>query len=133
METLEEDVRVANGIFYEAFRKRDAGLMDRIWAEESEPICIHPGSIALHGRKAVMASWRGILANPSSPPIECSDVQCTVFGGSAIVICREGVVGQPAALIATNVFVREQSGWRLVHHHASPIARMAGEPDRTLN
>jgi hypothetical protein len=31
-------------------------------------------------------------------------------------------------LVATNVFVREHGQWRLVHHHASALARIPETP-----
>jgi len=49
------------------------------------------------------------------------------------VTCGESVGN--SLLAATNLFVRENGGWRLVHHHASPVARayvkegpQAGDP-----
>jgi len=36
------------------------------------------------------------------------------------VICRELVGGSPLA--ATNVFVREDGAWRLLHHQSGPVA-----------
>jgi hypothetical protein len=35
------------------------------------------------------------------------------------VICRELVAGSP--LVATNVFVLEDEGWKLVHHQSGPV------------
>jgi len=83
----------------------------------------------------VIESLRRILSNPSSPVIACSDVAVSIFGESALVICREGVEGQPAVLVATNVFVREDSAWRMVHHQAGPTAPAAPPPapNRSLN
>jgi len=45
-----------------------------------------------------------------------------VFGDTAIVYCYEASGAEPAHLAATNVFVREGLAWRMVHHHAGPLA-----------
>lgn len=135
MSTDVDLVRAANETFYSAFRARDPDAMDRLWARAAAVTCIHPGWNALHGRAPVIESLRRILRNPQSPAIACSDVAVSIYGESALVICREGVVGQPAVLVATNVFIREDSAWRMVHHQAGPTAPAAPPPapNRSLN
>ena len=129
-----DELRRENEAFYAAFRARDTEAMEERWAESSPVSCIHPGWDVLHGREAVLTSWRRILANPGAPPIVCSEVETAIHEGCGIVICREGIEDHEAGLIATNVFVREGSGWRLVHHQAGPVsAPTPPEPDRTLN
>jgi hypothetical protein len=44
-----------------------------------------------------------------------------VLGESAYVVCGEAVDG--AELVATNLFVREDGAWKLVHHQAGPVHR----------
>jgi hypothetical protein len=58
------------------------------------------------------------------PGIELSSQEPNVqlFGDTAIVYCYEAASGEPAHLAATNVFVREGAAWRMVHHHAGPLA-----------
>jgi ketosteroid isomerase-like protein len=114
------DVLDANGAFYRAFAGRDLDAMDAVWASAAPVACVHPGWDALRGRDAVMQSWRAILSGPRSPEIGCSHAFAQVLGDTALVICREHVAG--GQLVATNVFVREANGWKLVHHQASPLA-----------
>jgi hypothetical protein len=45
------------------------------------------------------------------------------------VTCYEGNAHQPAHLAATNVFVLEDGQWRMVHHHAGPLARTITRQD----
>lgn len=122
-----EQVLAANAAFYDAFAGKDADAMAALWARRAPVACIHPGWDVLHGRDAVLASWRGILGGPGSPPITCADAVAHVLGDSAFVVCREHI---PAVeLIATNVFVREDDEWRIVHHHASSVARAVPETE----
>ncbi|NBB82571.1 MAG: DUF4440 domain-containing protein [Alphaproteobacteria bacterium] len=108
----------ANAAFYAAFADGDANLMGRVWSATRPVACIHPGWETLTGREAVMASWRAILQNP--PPIEVLNPQPVVIapGAAGLVLCNERVGG--SLLAATNVFVHEGGGWKLVHHQAGP-------------
>ena len=121
----EDDVRAANQAFYDAFSTKDLAKMDRLWARNRDVAVIHPGWAALHGREAVMDSWRGIIEGPAPPEILCDEPHVYLIGSSAFVICTEHLPG--GDLVATNVFVPEDGEWRLVHHQASP-APVAEDP-----
>ena len=109
----------ANLEFYRAFTSRDAKAMEAVWAREAPVVCVHPGWTPVAGRAAVLQSWRDILANPESPRVMCHDDRAFLYGDTAIVLCEEEL--DSGHLVATNIFVRESGGWRLVHHQASPI------------
>ncbi len=128
----------ANARFYDAFARQDLSAMDGLWAKESPVACIHPGWPALDERGDVMASWRAILGDlpgGDAPDVSCADPRATVSGDMGFVICQE-LVG-PHKLLATNVFVREEGQWRIVHHHAAPVysdeAPIEDPPERSLN
>lgn len=110
----------ANEAFYRAFADRDFDAMDAIWAGDEPIACIHPGWGPITGRDAVMQTWAAIMGNPNAPVIVCSNATAYVFGATGFVICFEEIAGQH--LVATNVFVRHGSVWRLVHHQAGPTA-----------
>lgn len=114
----EAELLFANERFYAAFRSRDCAAMEALWARRGPVACVHPGWRALDSRQEVMASWRGILANPQSPEVVCRGARAHVFGDTGLVVCYE-LIGA-GALAATNVFVREDGAWKMVHHHAGP-------------
>ena len=122
----EDAVLAANEEFYRAFTARDLAAMDALWAEQTPVACIHPGWDALVGRDMVMESWAAILGGPGAPQIRCEAPRAFVQGQSAFVICRE--VLEQGRLIATNVFAREEAGWRMVHHQAGPSGQSAPAP-----
>ena len=122
-----EVVLAANEAFYTAFATRDVDAMEALWAQQARVACIHPGWNALHGREAVLASWRDILSNPNSPPIRCSDAVAQVLGATAVVTCTERFPG--AELVATNIFVVEDGAWKLVHHQAGGVARTSADDE----
>ncbi len=110
-------VLFANEAFYAAFTTRDLEAMEKVWSERENITCIHPGWTALLGREAVMESWRAILTNPQSPQVAISGAAAMLLLGEvAYVVCYEHLTD--AVLAATNIFVREDGWWRLVHHQA---------------
>ena len=137
----ENEVLASNEAFYDAFNTRDLSAMDRLWAERSPVVCLHPGSTALHGRTQVIRSWKAILASEGAPRVAVEGPRVVMLGDTAMVLCYERVTdpatGTGAVLAATNVFVREAGEWRLVHHHSSAIGRIVQEDEppapKTLN
>jgi ketosteroid isomerase-like protein len=124
---MELDIVSANEAFYAAFRDEDLDAMDRLWAQNAPVACVHPGWPALIGRDQVMASWRAILGN-GAPAIRCGSARVLMLGDVAQVVCEEHVGDD--RVIATNVFVREDGRWAMVHHHGSHLVpRGAAEPD----
>ena len=124
-ETEADKLLAANLEFYRAFTTHDVGAMDRVWAQETPVLCLHPGWTLLRGRESVMESWRQILGNPDAPNVKVHEDQAFLFGEVGIVTCEEELAG--GWLAATNMFVKEDGIWRLVHHQASPIMNRAAE------
>jgi hypothetical protein len=126
-------VLFTNEAFYIAFAGRDLAAMDELWAKRSAVTCIHPGWLPLAGRVAVMESWQAILSSPSSPAIACWNASAHLLGEVAYVLCHEQL--EHGYLAATNVFVREEGAWRMVHHQAGaspPPAILPGQGPQPL-
>jgi hypothetical protein len=87
--------------------------------------------MALRDRESVMISWRDILANSEAPRIMCHDEDAVLYGDLAIVTCEEAL--DDNTLVATNIFVREDGFWRLVHHQAGPLLMRAGHGGKGTN
>jgi len=108
----------ANETFYHVFRSRDLAAMEALWAQHAPIACVHPGWHALNTREAVMDSWEGILSNPSAPAVDCRGARGYLVGDLGFVVCYEII--RRSVLTATNIFLREDGAWRMVHHHAGP-------------
>lgn len=113
-------ILAANAAFYAAFATGDADDMARVWAEDDNISCIHPGWPAIVGRLAVLGSWRDILTSAGRPHVTCHEPFAIVTGGSGCVLCIE-LTGS-VALAASNHFRFLDGVWRLSHHQASLIA-----------
>jgi hypothetical protein len=93
--------------------------MEALWATTAPVLCVHPGWTAVAGREPVLQSWRAILANPDAPRVMCHDDRAFLYGDLAIVLCEEEL--DTGHLVATNMFVRENGAWKMIHHQASPL------------
>lgn len=129
----EAAVLAANRAFYAAFTAGDFSAMEALWSERETVACVHPGWGALESHAEVMRSWRAILRGASRPHVKIEHANATVLGDVAFVICyerlREPGGNDAGVTVATNLFAREPRGWRMVHHHAGPVAEREGSAD----
>lgn len=131
LETDEEEVLAANRAFYAALQELDLEQMEAIWLHEDWVRCLHPGWELLVGWEEVQASWADIFRSTLRMLVAISRTLVRVHGDTAWVSCLENVTsthegGFSTALAeATNLFVRQDSRWLLVHHHTTPLAKAA--------
>lgn len=130
---IESHVLAANAAFYRAFNSGDGRGMVALWSEEHPVACFHPGSPVLLGRLAVSESFRAMLLQPPAFKLRCDRPVVNLLGNVAVVTCYEGTNEQPAHLAATNVFVLENGSWRMIHHHAGPLATPLPKSSADLN
>ena len=133
------EVEEANAEFYAAFENGDLDRMSAVWADGPYAAavgCVHPGWPLLRGREEVLRSWALIMANTPYIQFVLTDVHTQVFGDHALVTCSENIItmddtaGEFASLaggsiVATNLFLRVEGRWRLLHHHGSPVLDQA--------
>jgi len=119
-------VLFANDAFYAAFAARDMQAMNDVWWHGENITCIHPGWPPLFGRDQVMGSWQGILNNAGSSGIQCRKAVPHIFDNTAYVVCYE-VIGKDT-LLASNVFIRDDRRWRMVHHQGGTSSALPPEP-----
>ncbi|HEY4986987.1 MAG TPA: nuclear transport factor 2 family protein [Bradyrhizobium sp.] len=120
--TEKDAIIAANAAFYVAFAAGDVEEVIRLWADDDDISCVHPGWPPIIGLTTVIGSWRDILENPARPHIVCVEPYAIIDGDSGRVLCIEIVNG--TALAACNAFRRIGDAWRLVHHQSSPIAEI---------
>jgi ketosteroid isomerase-like protein len=119
--SAEAEVLAANAAFYAAFGRGDRAAMHDLWAQRATVSCIHPGWPPVHGRDKVMSTWDGILDQPPRPAVRPVREVAHVIGATGIVVCYEAIGN--VILAATNIFVREDGGWRMMHHQAGITER----------
>jgi ketosteroid isomerase-like protein len=121
-------VRQANERFYRAFESLDIERMAALWIQADRAKCVHPGWDLLEGWEAIRKSWEGIFANTDYMRFVITDVSVHVYGQVAWVTCVENLSNTPstpqmARILATNIYEKSDTDWRLVYHHASPVMR----------
>ena len=119
-----EDVEAA---FYEAIARGDLAALMSVWADDEEIVCIHPTGQRLTGAAAIRDSWRGIFAN--NPRLTVRLSRAMRWSGMLLTVHNVvetlylGDERKPhGPMLATNVFQRGASGWRLLAHHSSAAA-----------
>jgi ketosteroid isomerase-like protein len=115
--------------FYRAFEAKDIDAMMAAWAEDEDIVCVHPGGPRLVGFDAVRVGWEQIFAGETKLLFRLEELVVLETVGMAVQSAIEQVtVGDNPAprgtAIASNVFLRTPSGWRIVLHHASPAPTM---------
>ena len=126
----QQAVAAANAAFYDAFERRDLDAMSDVWEHSDHVTCVHPGWSILAGWGAVSASWFALFDGPQRLQFIVTGERVLVHGDVAWVTCDENLIdaGNAQSVAATNIFARSADGWRLVHHHGSPIAQRVAEP-----
>jgi ketosteroid isomerase-like protein len=129
----------AAAAFYRAFETKDIDAMMAAWAEDEEIVCVHPGGPRLVGFDAVRLGWEQIFAGDTKLLFRLDEIVVLETVGMALQSAIEQVtVGDNpvprGTAIASNVFLRTPSGWRVVLHHASPAPTMTvATPARPLH
>ena len=120
-----------NSKFYKVFAAGDFFAMEYLWAKQHDVTVIHPGWPAIHGFEKVMKSWRSIFLAQEQTDIRCINEKASILSDSGFVTCTE-VLGD-LKLVATNVFVKEDDLWKMIHHHAAPIEDDEDEPEKVMH
>jgi ketosteroid isomerase-like protein len=125
--TSPQDAAIA---FYQAFEAKDIEAMMAAWAEDEDIVCVHPGGPRLVGYDAVRAGWEQLFAGDTKLSFRLDEIVVIETVGLALQSAIEHVTlgNDPkprGAAIATNVFLRTPSGWRIVVHHSSAAPAVA--------
>ena len=129
----------AESAFYEALAKADLDAMMAVWGDDDDIYCVHPNGARLTGVESVRESWRQIFASGQTLRFQLRESQ-VVQGMMLAVhsvyehITIAGEARPRGPMIATNIYLRTERGWRMVAHHASPApapATAGPEPRRT--
>jgi uncharacterized protein (TIGR02246 family) len=126
----------AEQAFYEALQRADLEAMMAVWAEDDDVYCVHPGGPRLLGLEQIRESWRQIFTNGASMHVQLRDVQQMRGGMLAVHSLYEhlSLIGERGAVsiaAATNVYLNIGGGWRMIAHHASPVADVPAQQPPT--
>ena len=127
----------AESAFYDAFTKGDLEAMMAVWGDDDDIYCVHPQGPRLVGVEQVRESWRQIFSGGQRLSFHLRGqhrLQGMMMSVHSVYE-HVAVAGDPRSqqpVLATNVYLRTERGWRMVAHHASPApAAAAEEPPRS--
>lgn len=115
----------AETAFYEAFMKRDLESMMAVWADDDEVYCVHPRGPRITGVARVRESWREIFAAAQNVRFQVREqhlLQAMMVSVHSVYehISAPGETRARNCVLATNIYMRTERGWRMMVHHASP-------------
>ena len=122
-----EAIKAANAGFYAALSARDAGALDRVWDHDGQVFNIFGVSKApMVGWSAIKSGYADLFNRFPELSVSMDDPSIRQDAGSAVIVGVEtqrvrlpsGEVAS-ALLPATNVFVKREGHWLMVHHHSS--------------
>jgi ketosteroid isomerase-like protein len=122
-----EAIKAANAGFYAALSARDAGALDRVWDHDGQVFNIFGVSKApMVGWTAVKSGYEDLFNRFPELSVSMADPSIRQDADTAVVV---GVETQKvrlpngefasALLPGTNVFVKRNGRWLMVHHHSS--------------
>lgn len=120
----------AESAFYTAFAKGNLDAMMQVWLDSDAISCVHPAGPRLAGRQAVRAGWTEILAASAGLRFRLGELSRTQDALLSVHLLHEyltvpGEDSERAPVVATNIYQLTQQGWRMLLHHASPVALVA--------
>ncbi|MFI4921449.1 MAG: YybH family protein, partial [Gammaproteobacteria bacterium] len=101
--------------------------MMAVWLDSDTVTCVHPVGPRISGRDAVRGSWAEIFRGSGALKFRLSDVSRTQDALLAIHVLHEhitvpGEPGERPPAVTTNIYQLGKDGWRMILHHASPVA-----------
>ena len=121
---IQGQVLAANGAYYDAFARGDLQDLMACWSSSPDIVCIAPLGAPAFGAEAVRRVYRMTFETLQGHEIDFEVLGVSFEDPVATITCREdlcqnGTESTRTEILATNVFVLEEAGWRMVHHHAS--------------
>ncbi len=115
----------AEAAFYDAMQHGDIERMMRVWADEDEIVCVHPGGPRLIGASMIRTAYEALFSTGvvRALPRRVHKVESLSSAVHSLIERIEFVTDaglRVAYVTATNVYHKTAQGWRMVAHHASP-------------
>ena len=122
----ENMVKKASEQFYAGLNRMangDASSLADIWSHDATVSAMHPIGGQTIGWDKVQESWEQVAGLASTGKIQLENQIIHVIGEMAYELGTErgkfDLAGQPVSLElrVTNLYRREDDGWKIIHHH----------------
>ena len=127
----EAGVRAAVSAFYAALNARDIRAMEALWAQDANPVMIHPSGPTARapavGWEAVRRSFAEAWPNFAEWSVAVDDVRVRVGQGWAVALSTTPVhvkmrgsdTASDYTALATRIYEWRDGRWLIVHEHVS--------------
>ncbi len=132
-----EEILEVNTRFYRALGTRDLELMGTVFVHDERAGCMHPGWLMLKGWEAIRQSWENVFDPQDQLEIKLHNLSIEIDGDTAWVTCVQELTyikRDPVMMnvsVSTNIFEKNESGWQMVIHQASPMPVTKPEDEST--
>jgi uncharacterized protein (TIGR02246 family) len=111
--------------FYEALREADLDKLMALWADDDEVVCVHPGGPRLVGAGAIRIAFEAMFSNGAISAWPAHVRRVHTLNAAVHNLVERIELATPEGprtghVVATNVYLLTDQGWRMVAHHASP-------------
>lgn len=124
--STEGDVRKASDQFYAALNRMlngDATLLTDVWSHSASVTAMHPIGGRQVGWDDVRTSWQAVARLATGGQVTLNEQLLQIAGELAYELGVERgtftIAGQTVSIDnrVTNIYRREVTGWKIVHHH----------------
>lgn len=120
-------IDAAEAAFYSAIERHDVNAMRDIWSNSDRAAYIEPNGNAAVGIEAIIETMAHAFASAPFVQFELTHLTQSEPGNSAAIrLVRENVTfvadNRKTALVGTNVFRRDATGWKILLHQATRLA-----------
>jgi ketosteroid isomerase-like protein len=121
-----DEVKAASAQFYAALNQMltgQQGSMDAIWSHDATATTMHPIGGREVGWDNIRPVWDQVASIASDGQVTLTDQLLSVAGDTAYEVGVERgqgtLAGERVAIDqrVTNIYRREDGGWKVVHHH----------------
>lgn len=112
--------------YYDALNRADIEALMALWADDDNITCIHPGAQRLVGYAAIRAAWEEILSQGGLfiTPRHVNSIHNMLTAVHNVIEDSHHPLHPQRQtpdihILATNVYMKTEQGWRIVLHHAS--------------
>ena len=134
-----EPVIEADVNFLRALETLDVKTIMSCWSDFDRITMLFPGVELARGQEEVEEAWATVAKNTSRLNIvlhplsvmRLGDLGWTFLSGS--MVSTHGDETLTVEVFVTNIYRREEDGWKLMHHHAAPSPHQPAYLEQRLN
>jgi ketosteroid isomerase-like protein len=120
-------IKAANAAYHSALSAQDVSAMEKVWARDEQVSNIFSAAKSpSFGPSAIKADYEDLFKRLGSVSVAMADPSVRQQGELALVIGVETAQGKLPngesirfSPVATNVFLRRDGQWLMIHHHTS--------------